>query len=131
MPIEIVDEALPPEIISVGESTDAELAHLRETYEIERSAGRPFPPYDPQRRYLTIRGRGIDPNPRFIRIVLEQNDQSVTLRLADFSYTSAELLIVRLPQSATSGPARMRIVNVGAESFSVPVTRDFEVSKSP
>ena len=79
MPIEIVDEALPPEIISVSESTDADLSHLREIYEVQHRAGRPFALYDPQRRYLMIRGRGIDPNPRFVRIALEQNGQSVTL----------------------------------------------------
>jgi hypothetical protein len=128
--IEIVEEALPPEIISVGESTDADLAHLREMYEAQGRAGRPFPPYDPQRHYLTIRGRGIDPNPRFVRIALEQNGQSVTLGLADFSYASAELLIVRLPSEATSGPAKISIVNVGLESFSVPVIRNLELSNS-
>jgi len=127
VPIEIVDEALPPEIISVGESTDADLAHLRDMYETERRAGRPFPPYDPQSRYLTIRGRGIDPNPRFVRMVLEQNGRSVTLGLADFSYASVELLIVRLPRSATPGSASMTIVNVGADSVSVSVTKTFEV----
>src|SRR6266404_2388460 len=131
VPIEIVEEALPPEIISVGESTDADLSHLRETYEVERRAGRPFKPYDPQSRYLTIRGRGIDPNPRFVRIALEQNGESVTLGLADFSYSSVELLLVRLPKMATSGPVKISIVNVGSEGFSVPVTRDFELSKTP
>jgi hypothetical protein len=128
VPIEIVSEALPPEIISVDESTAAELARLRETYEIQRRAGRPFPPYDPQRRYLTIRGRGIDPNPRFVRIVLEQTGQSVTLEPADFSSISTDLLIVRLPVAATSGRAKMTIVNVGSDSLSVPVSRDFELS---
>jgi hypothetical protein len=130
VPIEVVDEALPPEIISVAESTDADLAHLREMYETERRAGRPFKPYDPQSRYLTIHGRGIDPNPSFVRIVLEQNGQSVTLSRSDFSYASVELLIVRLPRTATSGPASMSIVNVGAESVSVPVTKTFELSGS-
>jgi hypothetical protein len=99
-------------------------------YEAQGRAGRPFPPYDPQRHYLTIRGRGIDPNPRFVRIALEQNGQSVTLGLADFSYASAELLIVRLPSEATSGPAKISIVNVGLESLSVPVIRNFELSNS-
>jgi hypothetical protein len=128
--VEIVNEALPPEIISVGESTDADLARLRETYEIQKSAGRPFPPYDPQRRYLTIRGRGIDPNPRFLRIVLEQNGQSVTLGLGDFSAVSTEFLIVRLPRTVAPGPFKISIVNVGSESLSVPVIRSFELSNS-
>jgi hypothetical protein len=128
VPIEIVSEALPPEIISAAESTDADLARLRETYEMQRRAGRPFRVYDPQRRYLTIRGSGIDPNPGFIRIVLEQNGQSVTLGLADFSSISTDLLIVRLPLAATSGPAKMTIVNVGSDSLSLPVSRDFKLS---
>lgn len=130
IPIEIVVEALPPEIISAGESTDAELAHLREAFEIERRAGRSFNAYDPQSRYLTIRGRGIDPNPRFVRLLLEQNGESAVLKLADFSYASTDLLIVRLPGSAPPGQIKLTLVNVGAESFSVPVTKVFELSKS-
>ena len=127
--IEIVDEALPPEIISVNESSDADLAHLREVYQIQRRAGRPFNAYDPKRRYLTIRGRGIDPNPRFVRIALEQNGATIALALS-VSYASPELLIVRLPTTVTSGPVKIIVANIGAQSLSVPATATFELSKT-
>ncbi len=127
IPVEIVDDVLPPEIVSANESTDADLARLRDTFEIQRAAGRTFRPYDPNSRYLTIRGRGIDPNPRFVRIVLEQNGQSVTLELADVSSISPELLIVRLPKTATAGPLKVSVANVGFEKFSEAATIIFEL----
>jgi hypothetical protein len=34
-------------MISVAESTDADLASLRQTYEMQRAAGRDFPEYNP------------------------------------------------------------------------------------
>jgi len=127
IPIEIVDDVLPPEILSANESTDADLAHLRDTFEIQRAAGHPFNAYDPDSRYLTIRGRGIDPNPRFVRIVLEQNGQSTALALADISSISPELLIVRLPKTATAGPAKASVANVGLERISQAAAINFEL----
>jgi hypothetical protein len=130
IPIEIVDAALPPHILSVKESTDADLARLREMYDIQRAAGGRFGAYDPKSRYLTIRGEGIDPNPRFVRIALEQNGESVTLGLSDVSYSSPELLIVRLPLAATAGQLKLSIANLGAEGLSVPATMTFDLSTS-
>jgi len=40
--IEILDEPLPPELFGVTESTDGELAPLRQMYEIQTRAGRKF-----------------------------------------------------------------------------------------
>lgn len=118
--IEIVDETLPPEILSATESTEADLARLREMYEIERAAGRNFSAYDPSRRYVTIRGRGIDPNRRAVRVVFEQSDRSLMLTIADISTISTDLLMVRVPDNVAPGPTRITVANVGAKGLSTP-----------
>lgn len=128
--IEILDEVLPPEVTSVSESTEADLASLRQMYEIQHNAGRVFPEYDPGRVYFTIRGSGFEPNPNLVRITLEQNGLRATLTFADFSLYGGNFLIVRVPKGISSGPVMMTIENRGAESFSVPVTRKFNLSKS-
>ena len=126
--IEIVDEAVSPEITGASESTDAETARLRDLYELQRAAGQPFKAYDPASRYLTIRGRGMDPNPKFVRIVLEQNGQTVTLAEADVSLASTDLYIVKLPATSTAGKAKISMANVAVRGLSMPATMDFELS---
>src|SRR2546423_10097519 len=101
IPIEIVDEALPPDLTSVAEPTGPELIHLRRMNELK--TGQPVNAYDPQRRYLTIRGRNFDPNPRFVRVTIDQNGQSSALALSDLSYVSPDVLIVRLPETVAAG----------------------------
>ena len=123
--VEIVDEVLPPELISVGESTDADLGRLKQMYEIQRQAGKQFPAYDPNRRYLTIHARGIDQNPRFVRITLEQTDRKHTLSLYDFSLYSVDALIVRLPADLNSGEVKLTIENSDGDRYSTPVTQSF------
>ena len=127
--IEVVNETLPPEITSAAESTESDLARLRETYEIQRAARKPFSAYDPASRYLTIKGRGLDPNPRFVRIGFEQNGQTGNLGLADVSYASTDLYIVRLPANASAGSVKVSISNVGAQGPSVPVVMTFDLSR--
>jgi hypothetical protein len=127
IPIEIVDEALPPDLLSVGEPKEPELIHLRRMNEIELKAGHHVNAYDPKRRYLTIRGRDFDPNPRFVRVTIEQNGQSTALALSDLSYVSPDVLIVRLPETVTAGPLKISVANVGAQSISVAVTMNFEL----
>ena len=126
--LEIVDEVLPPELLSVSESTDAELARLREMYEAQKQAGRNFSPYDPDRRYLTLRVRGVDYNPRFVRITLEQAGQKFTLSPPDFSLYSNDALIVRAPKGLTSGNVKLTIENSGGDRYSTPVTKSFVLS---
>ena len=125
VPLEIVDEVFPPELISVSESTDADLAQLRQVSEIQKEAGRSFPTYDPNRRYLTVRARGVDYNPKFVRITLEQADQKFTLSLEDFVSYSSEGLIVRLPKGLTGGNVKLTIENSGGDRYSTPVTKSF------
>ena len=125
VPLEIVDEVLPPDVSSVGESTDAELDRLRQMYAAQKEAGKEFPSYDPNRRYLTIRAHGIDYNPKFVRITLEQGDQKFTLTQGDFSLFSNDSLIVRLPKELTGGNVKFTIENSSGDRYSAPVTKSF------
>ena len=121
--LEIVDEVLPPELIDARESTDADVAQLKELYQAQKDAGRDFPPYDPGRRYLTLRVQGIDLNPKFVRITLDQGAQKFKLVADDFSLYSADSLIVRLPQSLNGGDVKITIQNYGGDRYSTPVTK--------
>lgn len=125
VPLEIVDEVLPPEVSGVGESTDAELDRLRQMHAAQKEAGRDFHAYDPDRRYLTIRVRGLDYNPKFVRITLEQGDEKFTLSPNDFSLYSNDALIVRLPEDLTAGNVKFTIENFDGERYSTPVTKSF------
>src|SRR6185503_6856355 len=125
VPLEIVDEVLPPEVSGVAESTAAELDRLRQMHAAQKEAGREFHAYDPDRRYLTIRARGLDYNPQFVRITLEQGDEKFTLSSNDFSLYSNEALIVRLPEDLTGGNVKFTIENFDGERYSTPVTKSF------
>jgi hypothetical protein len=125
VPLEIVDEVLPPELISVNEATDEDLARLREIYEAQKQAGKPFPPYDPSRRYLSVRARGVDYNSKFVRVTLEQGAQKFTLSPADFSMYSGDALILRLPKELTSGDIIFAIENSAGDRYSTPATKTF------
>ena len=126
--VDIVDEVLPPELISVGESTDADLARLREMYETQKRAGKEFPAYDPNSHYLTIRARGVDYNPTFVRITLEQADRKFTLETDDLSSYSGDALVVRVPKDLTGGNVKLTIENFGGERYSAPVSKQFVLS---
>ena len=80
-------------------------------YAAQKEAGREFDAYDPNRRYLTIRAHGVDYNPKFVRITLEQADRKFTLSPNDFSLFSNEALIVRLPKELTGGNVKFTIEN--------------------
>lgn len=129
-PLEIVDEVMQPELISVNEATASEVAPLREMYEAQRAAGRTFQEYDPGNRYVTIRARGLDYNPSFVRIRFEQEGRRAVLSPADFSLYSDERLIVRLPKEIKPGTVQISIENRGLETFSAPVTKTFTLAGS-
>jgi hypothetical protein len=131
VPLEIVDEVLPPELTSVAEATDTDLSRLKEMYEIQKQAGRKFPEYDPENRYLMIKVRGIDFNPSFVRITLEQGEDEFTLSFADFSLFSSDGLIVRLPEDLTGGNVKLTIENSGGDRLSKPVTKSFVLKPRP
>jgi hypothetical protein len=98
-------------------------------YEAQKSTGRKFPEYDPANRYLSIRVRSVDLNPRFVKITLTQGERSVTLSFADFSNLSNDMLIVRLPDGFRKGPVELSIQNKGAEGYSKAVTTTFELAR--
>jgi hypothetical protein len=123
--LEIVDEVLPPELIGVSEATNADLAQLQEMFEAQKEMGKTFSPYDPSRRYLTVRVRGIDYNPKFVRVTLEQGDQKLTLGPADFSMYLTEGVIVRLPKELNGGNIKLTIENSGGDRYSTPVSKTF------
>ena len=125
--IEILDEPLPPDLLSVSESTAADLAPLRQRYEIQTRAGAAFPEFDPQRKYITIHVKGLDYNPNFVRVTLEQEGRSFMLRPVDFSSYLNDTLIVLQPKQLKAGPVKITIENRGADSFSVPVSKTFEI----
>ncbi|HKP80572.1 MAG TPA: hypothetical protein VJT69_01075 [Pyrinomonadaceae bacterium] len=125
-PLEIVDEVLPPEVSGVAESTDLELDRLRQMQAAAKEAGKDFNSYDPNRRYLTIRAYGVDYNPKFVRITLEQADRKFTLSPGDFSLFSNDALIVRLPKDLKSGNVKFTIENFGGgDRYSTAVTKSF------
>jgi len=126
-PVEIVDDVTAPELISVSESTTAELSPLRQMYEMQRAAGRDFPEYNPSNRYLSIRVRGLDMNPRHFRISLEQDGQKTKLGFGDLSSVSGELFIVRLPKSLHKGTVVLLAQNEGAEKLSEAATTSFDL----
>jgi hypothetical protein len=131
VPLEIVDEVLPPELNDVGEATDADLARMKEIYQMAKDAGKQFNSYDPLYRYLKIDVRGVDYNPEFIRITLEQADKKITLTRNDFSSYSGDGLLVRLPKGLTAGEVKFTIENYGGDNrYSTPARKTF-VLKSP
>ena len=129
--LEIVDEVIPPELTSVGEATDADLAPLKEMYEIQKRAGKEFPDYDPDSRYLMIKVQGVDYNPNFVRITLEQGGEEFELSPEDFSSYSSAGLIVRLPEDLKEGSVKFTIENSGGDRYSKPVTKSFVLKSRP
>jgi hypothetical protein len=126
VPLEIVDEVLPPELTSVGEATESDLAAQKEMYRRAKEAGKEFTSYDPLRRYLKINVRGVDYNPNFVRITLEQAGKKFMLAPSDFSSFSGEGLLVRLPFGLTAGEVKFTIENSGGDDrYSTPATKTF------
>jgi len=123
--LEIVDEVLPPEVSGVSESTDADLERLRQMQAMQKEAGKELRIYDPNRRHLTIRAQGIDYNPKFVRITLEQDGQKFTLSPGDFALYSNDSLVVRLPKDLKGGNVKFTIENSGGDRYSTPVTKSF------
>ena len=128
--LEIVNEAMPPEVTGVGISTDAELSQLRQIYEAATRMGQRFAEYDPQRTYFTIRGSGFDPNPNLVKVTLEQDGQREVLSLQDYSFYGGNFLILRVPKGFKPGRVLMTIQQRGADSYSAPITREFQLSRA-
>ncbi|MDQ1707310.1 MAG: hypothetical protein QOJ88_521 [Pyrinomonadaceae bacterium] len=126
VPIEIVAEMLAPELIAVRESSESDLAPLRQMYELQSRAGRPFPAFDPRSKYVTIQVKGIDYNPKYVLITFAQGER-VTLAPGAFSSFTGEQIIVRLPQEIKPGSVKLTIRNRDGDRLSTPASKTFEV----
>jgi hypothetical protein len=70
--------------------------------------------------------RGVDYNPNFVRITLEQAGKKFMLAPSDFSSFSGEGLLVRLPIGLTAGEVKFTIENSGGDDrYSTPATKTF------
>lgn len=130
--VEIVSEVVPPEVQDVAESGAAELSQLRQISAAQAADPRVRPAYDPAARYVTIRATGLDPDPKFLRVRLEQaGREAVTLGRGDFALYSNNSLVVRVPKGFGAGTLRLSVENRGAAGYSAPVVRTFELTARP
>lgn len=128
LPLEILDEVMPPEQVSVRQSSDIELAPLRQIHEAMLRAGRSSP-YEPGARYLTIQAAGLDYNPEYVRIEIEQSGRVVRLKKEVFALSIPRMMIVRLPERIKPGQAQVSISNRVKDRVSEPVKRMIEISE--
>ena len=127
--VEIVSEAVAPEVSEVSEAGEAELSRLRQLSAAQGADPRVRPVYDPSVRYLVIRAKGLDPDPGHLRIRVEQEGgEHVTLDRQNFALFFADGLIVRAPKGLRPGPVRVSVENRGANGYSAPVVKTFELS---
>ena len=125
-----MSEAVAPEVSGVAEASEAELSQLRRLAEAQSRDPRVRPVYEPSARYVSIRGTGFDPNPKFLRVRMEQEGREpVTLGRGDFSLFSHNALIVRAPKGFRTGAVRVTVENRGANGYSAPAVRTFELSE--
>ncbi|HEX6182628.1 MAG TPA: hypothetical protein VFZ44_01875, partial [Pyrinomonadaceae bacterium] len=91
--IEIVSETVAPEVQGVAEASAAELSQLRQISAAQAADPRVRPVYSPAARYVAIRGTGIDPDPQFVRVRMEQEGRgAVTLERGDFALSGSNSL---------------------------------------
>jgi hypothetical protein len=128
--VEIVSEVIAPEVTDVAEAGEAEISHLRQLSAAQPADPRMRPVYDSSARYVVIRATGLDPNPEFLRVRMEQEGRApVTLDRGDFALFSHNSLIVRAPKGLRPGTVRLTIENRGANGYSAPVIKTFELSE--
>lgn len=130
--IEVVAEALPPEMLGAGAATPDDLARLRQLSAAQTPDGRRPPIYDPATRYVTIRAKGLDYNPRFLRVRMEQEGgASATLGPGDFVLFSNDSVVVRAPKELGAGAVRLSVENRGANGYSPPAVTTFDLPARP
>jgi hypothetical protein len=130
--VEIVAEPQPPELLGVAESSKEEMSQIRQMAEAEARAGRRLNSYEASARYVTIRANGLEYNPRFLRVRMEQEGHAaVTLGPGDFLLFSNNSVIVRVPKEMGAGRVRLSVENRGASGYSAPVAKTFELSARP
>ncbi|MEW6129707.1 MAG: hypothetical protein AB1757_21895 [Acidobacteriota bacterium] len=129
IPLEIVNEVVPPTLKKVNEATNQDLSPLRMMRQMAIDAGRDFPEYNPNARYVTITAFGLDFDPNNLRIRFIQGGKEFTLKFADYSVSLNEMFIVRLPDEIIPGLVQVAIQNKADGRWSEAVTKEFEVTK--
>jgi hypothetical protein len=130
--IEIVAEPVAPEVQGVAEASAVELSQLRQISAAQAADPRVRPAYEQGVRYVSIRATGLDPDPRYLRVKMEQEGHgAVTLERGDFALYADGALIVRVPKSFGAGTVTVSVENRGSTSYSTPVVRTFELPARP
>lgn len=129
VPIEILDEVVPPEVTNVSESSERDLMPLRMMWSRLKEAGQEFENFNPASRYVTIRARNLDMDPAGVFVQFKQGNNTVTLDDADFSMTMGTFLIVRIPGSILQGRAEVTVANRVGSRLSSPWIGVIEVSR--
>jgi hypothetical protein len=130
--VEVVAEALPPEVQGASEASAAELSQLQQLAAAQPADPRVRPVYEPGARYVSIRATGVDPDPKYLRVRFEQDGRgAVTLERGDFALFSNNAMIVRLPRGFGAGAVRVSVENRGAAGYSAPAVTTFELPARP
>jgi hypothetical protein len=130
--VEIVSETIAPEVQGVGEASTIELSQLRQISLAQSADPRVRPAYEQGVRYVSIRATGLDPDPKYLRVRMEQEGRgAVTLERGDFALFTGNALIVRVPRSFGPGTVTVSVENRGSTGYSTPVVKTFELSARP
>ncbi|HEX7956307.1 MAG TPA: hypothetical protein VF508_05145, partial [Pyrinomonadaceae bacterium] len=102
--IEIVSETVAPEVQGVAEASAAELSQLRQISAAQAADPRVRPAFEEGARYVSIRATGLDPDPKYLRVRMEQEGRgSVTLERGDFALYANGAAVVRVPKGFGPG----------------------------
>jgi len=122
---------LPPVVTRVTEASGQDIGMLATMHEQALRAGHDLRDYDPNSRYVTIRGTGIDHNSSYIKVQFIQNGRRYTLKPADFSLSLGDRWVVRLPDGIRAGQAQVIVQNLGAGLISDPANALVEITRDP
>lgn len=126
--IEVTAAALAPEVLGASEAGEDEVAQLRRLGAAQPPDPRTAPLYDPSSRYVSIRVRGLDPNPNFVRVRFAQEGRATaTLGREDLLLHTGESVVVRLPKGFAAGVVRLSVENRGASGYSEPARATFQL----
>ncbi|HEX7313540.1 MAG TPA: hypothetical protein VF297_06440 [Pyrinomonadaceae bacterium] len=127
--IEVTAEALAPEVRGAAEASADEYLHLRQLGAAQPADSRMAPVYDSSARYVSIRVRGLDPNPNFVRVRFAQEGRATaTLGKEDLALYTGDSIVVRLPKGFGAGVVRVSVENLGASGYSEPAQATFQLS---
>jgi hypothetical protein len=128
VPIEIVDEVLPPKLLAVRDASDQELITLQRMRELSIKAGLALEAFDSRRRYIAILAQGLDYNPQFVTAQFEQEGKVYTIGPSDWPYIEGDLMLVPLPAGIKPGQVNISVANRGFNRSSELVTITAEIT---